>query len=147
MTKIVKDLVPVDYDIHFKYVCPDHRCGIQHWKSLREVATKNFKIVCDCGLVIKPKRVKSLTINYAEVTKSPDQTQDKIPEKTTEQAINIDLLNKATSVLIGYGFTKEESNNLLIDSYNKNPTQDIGTLIKNTLESFGVNNLHANASI
>ena len=57
---------PIEIDAHLKYKCPNDSCGYFHWLSLQEAQTKNFKIVCDCGNVFKPKRIKTLEIIFEQ---------------------------------------------------------------------------------
>ena len=67
ITKITKNQKPISLDVHLKYRCPNNNCGYEHWLSLLETQTKNFKIVCDCGTVFKPKKIKTLKIIYDEL--------------------------------------------------------------------------------
>lgn len=128
---------PIDCDVHFKYRCPNSNCSADHWKTLKEVSVKNFKIVCYCGLVIKPKRIKKISIKYY---KEPVSLSHKEQEQKTEKnTIPSDILEKCANVLIGYGFTKNESEELLVSAWLKNPTDNCAILIKNTLENIGVN--------
>lgn len=143
MIKIIKNQTPIDCDAHFKYVCPNPKCSIQHWQSLQEVRVKNYKIVCDCGYIIKPKQVKSINIEYFEEKEiKSTQSSTKIIEK-----IPSDLMDKSVKILVTYGFTKEESVLMITDAYEKNPTVECSTLVKQTLESFGANNVNANSSV
>lgn len=143
MTRIIKNQTPVDHDVYLKYICPNTKCCLQHWQSLRQVKVRNYKIVCECGVIIKPKQVKTIDIVYC-----PETTE--LPTEKPIQTINIisdELLNKSISILIGYGFTKQESEALIREAYKKNPTTECAILIKNTLESFGAKNVNANSSV
>lgn len=147
-TKIQK---AIEIDAHLRYICKNPDCGCTHWLSLKEAQTKNFKVVCDCGTVFKPKQVLKLKILYKkeQETKKPEAAQTKtnahscfvnlsaIPQQSE---LNIDILNKCVKILVGYGFTKTESEQLLRNSYRNDPTDDWTVLIKNTLASFGENN-------
>lgn len=126
-----KNLTPIDHDIHLKYICPT--CGNIHWLSWNESKTKNFKIVCNCGEVLKVRRVESFKIEYSKKPKTETNTT-----KTT--AIPTDLLKKSVKTLISYGFTESEASSMVSDSYNKNPINDLVLLIKQTLEYFGATN-------
>lgn len=123
---------PIEIDAHFKYRCPKLDCGYFHWLSLNEAQTKNFKIVCDCGTIFSPKRVKKLKILFVE---SMPASNNKIEH--IEQKIDIDLVEKCVSVLVGYGFTDIESKDLLMKSHKQNPNLGSADLIKFTLQSFG----------
>lgn len=138
-----KNQKPIDCDIHLKYRCPS--CPVEHWISLKEAKTKGYRIVCDCDTVFKVKLISKVQIVYAEtetkttaakVETEPTVTQ---PEKIVQE-IPIDLLEKCCKILVGYGFTKSESESLIKDCYSKNPSQDTALLIKDCLSSFGENN-------
>jgi len=136
MKKKIKNLKPIDTDIHLIYSCPN--CSSQHWLSLKESKTKNFKIVCDCDTIFKVKLVKEIKIIYEEIViLKPSSIVSVSPEP---QKIPIDLLSKAAKILIGYGFTKIESEDLVRSTFEKNPTEDCAILVKNSLSNFGVNN-------
>jgi hypothetical protein len=130
---IYKNQKPIDYDIHLKYRCPNNKCNYEHWLSIRETKTKNFKVVCHCETVFSPKQIKNIDIVYLDIEEIKTKTI-KEPEKDT---IPNDLLEKSTKTLINYGFTKEESEKLLVSSYIKNITDDCSTLIKKALKSIG----------
>lgn len=123
---IKKNQKPIEYDIHLQYRCP--QCYNIHWLSLLETSTKNFKVVCDCGCIFKVKRTTGFNLQYEN--KSVPK-----PEKVeTKPIISNDLLNRGIQALLPYGFTKDEGKELLTKSYANHQTNDIGTLIKNTLE-------------
>jgi hypothetical protein len=132
-----KNHEPVDLDIHLKYRCPNVKCGCDHWLSLKETKIKNFKVVCDCDTIFSPKQIKTIDIIYLETETIIDKSDIKSLE---DESIPKDLLEKSTKTLINYGFTKEESEKLLISSYIKNITDDCSTLIKKALKSIGVLN-------
>ena len=125
--KIKKNQKPTDYDIHLKYLCPD--CGYSHWISFLESSTKNYKIVCDCGCVFKVKRTQSFKVKYS--TKIQPAVKDKT---VSNKIISQDVLSKASTVLINYGFTKNEAIDLIKQSFDKNSDQDIPSLVKTALE-------------
>lgn len=129
---------PVDYDAYFKYKCTNKNCSYEHWISLKEAQTKNFKIVCDCGQIIKPKRIDKLRIKYYQEVNRKKETTN------TLDTISIDdnTLDKCCRVLINYGFTESEAKKLLKDSYAVIKSNDCSLLIKKSLESFGVNYEH-----
>ena len=139
MARIIRNQTPIDCDAHFKYVCPNPKCSIQHWQSLQQIKVKNYKIVCDCGIIIKPKQIKSIDIIYVNAEDNES--------KETSKTISLDLLDKSIKILVNYGFTKEEASSMIKDAYDKNPTTECSTLVKQTLESFGVKNVNANSSV
>lgn len=132
-----KNQKPIDYDIHLKYRCPNNKCNYEHWLSLKEAKTKDFKVVCDCETIFSPKQIEKIDITYLQ-TKLDDKKKD--DEKIKNETMPNDLLEKSTKTLINYGFTKEESEKMLISNYIKGITEDCSTLIKKALKSIGVLN-------
>ena len=118
--KIKKNQKPTKIDAHFKYKCPNPDCFYDHWISLNETQTKHYKIVCDCGQVFQPKRIKKLKILYVEL-----ETQD----------INTTIIENCATVMMDYGFTKEESVELLTINHKKYPKLEAAELIKVTLKN------------
>jgi Holliday junction resolvasome RuvABC DNA-binding subunit len=118
---------PIEYDIHLKYICK--KCGDIHWLSFKEASTKNYKIVCDCNNVFKVKRVKDFKVKYHSI----------LPKAKTQvvstNSIPIDLLDDAVKYLATLGFTNSEAKNLVNKIYNEFPTNDVGLLVKKSLES------------
>lgn len=145
----IKNQKAIEIDAHLRYICKNPDCGYTHWLSLKEAQTKNFKVVCDCGVVFKPKQVLKLKIVYKKSQKKEEAAP--VKEKPSQQCfvnlsaiakeveLDVDTLNKCVKILVGYGFTKTESEQLLRNSFRNNPTDDCTTLIKQTLESFGEN--------
>lgn len=122
---------PIEIDAYLKYRCPS--CNIDHWISLNQATTKNYKVVCDCNQVFKPKRISKINIEYA-VKQKPKLSDSDI------LTIESNLLNQCVSVLVQYGFTSGEAQSLVKETYLKNPTTDLKQLITNTLSSIGVSN-------
>lgn len=118
---------PTKYDIHLQYRCPD--CCNIHWLSFLESSTKNFKVVCDCSCVFKVKRITGFKVKYNN--KKKKQQGHKNTEKFD---IPSEVLDRAIQVLLPYGFSRDESKDLITRSYIKNPTEDILLLVKNSLE-------------
>jgi hypothetical protein len=134
ITKNLKSQKPIGTDASFKYKCPSEDCENEHWLFLRQAQVKNFKIVCDCGLVFKPKQIKNIKIIYEKHTTKRKKIDD------IDDGIPVDLLNQCAKILSGYGFDLNESKELIKQSYNSCKTNDIGSLIKNALKSFGEKN-------
>ena len=132
-----KNQKPIDYDIHLKYRCPNNKCNYEHWLSLKETKIKDFKVVCDCETIFSPKQIEKIDIVYLQ-TKLDEKKKDE--EKIKNEVIPNDLLERSTKTLINYGFTKEESEKMLISNYIKDITEDCSTLIKKALKSIGVFN-------
>jgi uncharacterized protein YbcC (UPF0753/DUF2309 family) len=136
-----KNQKPIEIDAHFKYRCPKSNCGFDHWLSLKECQTKDFKIVCDCGFVFKPKKISKIKIVYSDIKLVENKEQ---PAKIIEKPkIPVDFKNDCGKLLISYGFTKEEAISLCEKAFEKNPVNSSGLLIKyilQNLEQLNVNN-------
>ncbi len=142
---IKKNQKPIEVEASFKYVCPNPKCGFDHWISLKEAKTKGFKIVCDCNFVFSPKRIKKIKIAYYDDDKKKDKTNPPTPQVVEKiHHISDSLLSKASTVMRGFGFTKSESENLIIESYKKEPIEDYKLLVKNILSKIGENNVEHN---
>lgn len=138
MTKTQKkNQKPIEIDAHFKYKCPDHNCGYNHWLSLKEVKTKNFKVVCDCGLVFKPKQIKKINIVYVEITTNPQPENQEITQiqVVEKPKIPVDLQNNCVKLLVDYGFTEQEALDLVIKGFDKNPVSSGSLLVKYILQN------------
>lgn len=120
-TKKIKNQKPISVDVSLKYRCPNTDCNNEHWLFLLEAQTKNFKIVCECGTVFKPKRINDLKIVYEKKAKTGT------PNKKDS------LIEKAVPSLVDLGFATQEAKELLHQAYIKYPTDDLSLLIKNTL--------------
>lgn len=139
-----KILKPIEIDAHLKYRCPNSKCGYEHWINLIESQTKNFKIVCYCGDILRPKQVKNIKVKYVLKPKpittnivKQEQELVKEPEPEVENPISERLLLICSKTLTDYGFTKKEAFDLLKQSYIQNPTEQPLELINNTLLLIG----------
>lgn len=119
--KLSKNQKPIDTDIHLKYRCK--KCTQDHWLSLKEASTKNFKVVCDCGKVFGVRLVTGFKLRYAQ---KPVKKLNNIP---------VDLLDRSVKLLVGYGFTIQEATESITKSYMENPNDDFASLVKQTLAS------------
>ena len=128
-----KNQKPIEYDIHLKYICK--KCGQPHWLSFKEASTKNYKIVCDCDHIFKVKRVTGFKLKYDSVKINNSIVKETKPVTKTENIIPKDLLDTVVNSLVSLGFTVKEAKSLVIKSYSDFPTNDIGLLVKQTLES------------
>jgi hypothetical protein len=130
-------LKPTKIEAHLQYICPNQDCGFDHWLTLRETQTRNFKIVCECGTVFRPKRVKDLDIVFAKKTnKAKTVSRPSKPSSQTQKiTIPIDILNRSAIVLVGYGFTDNEARQMIQDCFDKTQSVDVSFLVKNSLES------------
>ena len=132
-TLIQKRQKPIDYDVHLKYRCSS--CERDHWLSLAEAKTKNFKIVCECGLAIKPKLINQIKLIYHSSHKSKLTTIK--TEQKVEENVPVDLLNKCTKILGDYGFEPSEAKKMVTKCFVEQPTSNCLELIKHVLTYFG----------
>jgi len=135
-----KNLKPIDVDVHLKYRCPDKKCNYDHWISLKEAQTKNFKMVCDCGNIFKPKQIVKLNICYITDNKVTPTLSPK-PLVAT-QTIPSSLQNQCVKILCGYGFTSQESLSMTTKAFEKHPVTHAGLLIKYILQNLGELNVN-----
>lgn len=133
MKTIQKNQKPIDYDISYKYICPNIKCNASHWLFLREAQTKGFKVVCECGTIFEVKKISKVKTIFA---KSKDQiTSD---SKTTN--IPLDIQTKCVKLLVGYGFSNSEAMSMTISAFENNPTDNVGVLIKYILQNLEIQN-------
>jgi hypothetical protein len=142
-----KNLKPIDIDASLKYRCPETDCGRDHWLSLKETQTKNFKVVCYCGNIFKPQRIKNIKIFYVQKQENKQQlsmddiknvdpqSENKIQSLTP--TISDRLISLCSKTFMDYGFTKKEAEELLRQSYILYPTENALELINYTLKMIG----------
>jgi Holliday junction resolvasome RuvABC DNA-binding subunit len=131
-----KNLKPIEFEASFKYKCPNNDCGYHHWLYLKEVQTKNFKVVCECGTVFKPKRIKNLTIEY-DIEDSSKKAVD-----TADTSAKIDgssqVLSRAINMMISLGYSKKESTEYVGMAFSEYVgTEDASLLVKKAITKIG----------
>jgi hypothetical protein len=136
---INKNQKPTDVEVHIKYICPNKKCKFDHWISLKEAQTKNFKIVCDCSIVFSPKPIQKITIKYKRFKKKSIIPQD--PAPITEYVIPEDLLSKSSKIMQTFGFKKPEADQMITEFFKNNPIYDFKQLVQNTLAFNGEKNV------
>lgn len=140
--KKYKNLKPTEYNITYKYTCPE--CQGEHWISELQASVNGFVIVCECETALRIKTIKSITKNYVRTKSKPTSTNNQKSEKQEARQIidNMpkDLLNKAAGVFVGYGYTEKEAKELLVKAYIEFGITDCWELVKKTLETIGKNN-------
>lgn len=130
-----KNQKPIDIDGHLLYRCPNIKCKYDHWLSIKEAQTKNYKVVCDCGQIFKPKTIKKLKIVYEKISEQKPEQSDK-KEPIVESIVLPDSLkNSCSKLLMSYGFTEPESNDLIEKAYNKTRINNPSALIKYILQN------------
>lgn len=127
---------PININCQLEYSCPNNNCYYTHWLTLQESQTKNFKIVCTCGTVFKPKQISKIDILYEKTQQIPHS------QSAPEPQLNKNLLNEASCILQQYGFTRLESDSLLLEiiKNNQNITNTL-ELVKLALQSLEIKNV------
>jgi hypothetical protein len=133
----IKNLRPTDYDITFRYVCPN--CSNDHWVRLKQVQYEKFVIVCDCDTILKIKPIESIKLKFKRKPKTKKQ-EDK-------EEIQPDLLNRCCVALTSYGFSKKESESLVKECYAESKSKDCINLVKLSLSKFGEKNGKCDSSV
>ena len=111
-----------------------------HWVFLREVRVKNFKIICGCGKIIRPKRIKDIEILYYQ-KKTNSQQKTQTPCETIScppvPRLPVDILDQCVKILESYGYSKAVSKDMILKSFNQTLDKDIKKLIAHSLKTFG----------
>lgn len=125
---------PVEYDVHLKYICPE--CHSEHWLSLLEASTANFKVVCHCGTIFKVKRILGMKLRYAKSKISkPEKPEQPIKQKTGVDIKNNNIAKQAVDIIQNYGFTRQEAIDLVVKCYDTDRVYSVSDLVKETLQS------------
>ena len=136
--KKIKTQKPISHDISFEYKC--NKCSMTHWVFLREVRVKNFKIICGCGKIIRPKRIKDIEILYYQ-KKTNSQQKTQTPCETIScppvPRLPVDILDQCVKILESYGYSKAASKDMILKSFNQTLDKDIKKLIAHSLKTFG----------
>ena len=132
-TKKIKNQKPIKVDVSFRYVCPNSDCGFDHWLFLREVQTKNFKVVCDCGTVFKPKRIKNIRIVYAK----SESVKTDIDKSNKSDTFDANIVSSAIKTMIQLGFSKQESLEAISSIDSKETFDDHILLAKTAISKLG----------
>lgn len=134
---------PIKQEVSLLYVCTNQNCRNQHWLFLHEAQTKNFKVVCECGEVFKPKLITNVEIHYCLSEKKKSKKKfviPKVPKAPIEQVhgVPVDIMESCVKLLCGYGFTSIESINLVGKAYAKVEDKTPINIIKTVLNSLEI---------
>ena len=133
MKQKMKSQKPIKVDASFRYACTNNSCNLDHWLFLREVQTKNFKVVCDCGTVFKPKRIKNIRIVYAK----SESVKTNIDKSNKSDTYDSHIVRRAIKTMIQLGFTKQESLEAIGSIDNKDAFNDHILLAKTAISKLG----------
>jgi predicted RNA-binding Zn-ribbon protein involved in translation (DUF1610 family) len=142
--KKISNLKPIDYEISFKYKCPN--CGDNHFVSSLQASVPGFILVCECQTILEIKTISKIKIKYMGESENKNTTDKSLVDEPVceshdnDYQIPPDLLEKCISVFSGYGYTKNEAGQLLTRAYKEFKIDDCWALIKKTLETIGVKN-------
>jgi Holliday junction resolvasome RuvABC DNA-binding subunit len=130
-----KSQKPIDIDVSLKYICPNDNCKFDHWLFLREAKSKNFKVVCECGTIFKPKRIKIIEVVYAKA-----ESVEK-PVDSEEESGKIDTLPqcviRAIKMMVSLGYSKKEAQTHIMSVYNAEKIEDHAVLVKKAISLIG----------
>lgn len=131
----LKNQKPIDIDVSLKYICPNANCKFHHWLFLREAQTKNFKIVCDCGTIFKPKRIQNIEIVYAikESVKKPVDESD----SSAKIDQSPEYVRRAINIMVSLGYSKEDAQSQVLEIFTKEKIEDPGVLVKKAILNIG----------
>lgn len=126
---------PIEIDVSLRYKCINNNCNFDHWIFLREAKTKNFKIVCECGEIFRPKRIKTIEVVYATV-KSVKKSMD-FTEYSDTVGIVPECAVRAIKMMISLGYSEKDSQKHVMIVYNSEQIADAGTLVKKAISNIG----------
>ncbi len=126
---------PIEVDVSLKYKCPNNDCGFDHWLFIRQAKTKNFKIVCECGTVFKPKRIKTIEVVYA-TTESVKKNIDSIDNCDIVGGVPKCII-RAIKIMISLGYDEKDAKENVMIIYNNEKISDAGTLVKKAISNIG----------
>lgn len=130
-----KNQKPIDIDVSLKYTCPNSDCKFDHWLFLREAQTKNFKVVCECGTIFKPKRIQNIEIVYTH-KESVEKPVDK-PKASGKIGEYPEFISRAINMMISLGYSKKDAQDNIILIYETEKIIDPATLVKKAISHLG----------
>ena len=117
--------LPVEVDMHFKYVCK--KCSDNYWINKKEAYTHGFKIVCYCGNIINTQPLTDIKVTYKKSNlKIVKAKQQPIPAPGPAPVL------EAYRLLRNLGHSTKSLNNDLMALY-KAGFQTKGELVKQFL--------------
>lgn len=152
--KKINNLEPAETDCYYKYICPS--CGCSHWISHKEACTHDFKIVCDCDIILSPKKILDINLQY-DIPKDKTKKRKKKNKKkkdffeefgTLGQSIDIEQEEKFTAEekrnieiacesLVNYGYDEKESIAMIERAFEICEDKDAVNLVKVSLTRIG----------
>lgn len=142
-----KNQKPIEIDAQFRYICTNPDCRFDYWLTLKQCQTKNFKIVCDCGNIFKPKQILKVNIVYkksaTKILVQNDSHKESVHQpmaifeesENEQESIPEYLKTTSISILCKYGFTESESENLVTKGFQKNPINNVAIFVKYIIEN------------
>lgn len=130
-----KNQKPIEIDVSFKYNCPNKICEITHWLFLRQAQTQNFKVVCECGTVFKPKQVKTVQIVYTS-SESVKKVFDSSKSCDTVETVS-ECVRRATNIMVSLGYQKDKILESLKKVQQSEKIDDYKILVKKAISKLG----------
>ena len=94
---------------------------------------KNYKIVCECNNIIIPTRICTIDIRYLDPHIDDNKTHSSLDNEPP-----LDIMNSCCKILESYGYSEEESKNMISKSFQKTNIKTIKNIIEYALKNFGV---------
>jgi hypothetical protein len=143
MKQKIQSQKPIKQEVSLLYICTNQNCRNQHWLFLHETQTKNFKVVCECGEIFKPKLISSIEIHYDTSKKKKSKQKFHIPKVPIKpikqiQGVPVDIMESCVKLLCGYGFTSVESMDLIGKAYSQTEDKTAIGIIKTVLNSLEI---------
>jgi len=127
---------PKDISANLIYSCPN--CNNDHWVSVKAAQVVGYMVVCECGQIFKTKPVKNIKIVYKQKRKK--EATNTVPQQeinNENNQISSHMLGMCIDVLSGYGYTKSESEDIILKTFAKHPIEDISQFIKLCFQTIG----------
>lgn len=134
-TTKLKNQKPIEVDASFKYKCPSESCGNEHWLFLRQAKVKNFKIVCECGTIFKPKQIKNIEVVYSIKESLEKRVDEPVFSDTIDEPP--EYVSRAINIMVSLGYSKKDAQIHIIQVYKKDKIEDPGLLVKKAVSQIG----------
>ena len=141
---MILNVKPKGYDISYEYICPN--CGLNHWLTNTEAKTNKFKIACECNCIIIPAKIIGIKLKYKKYSSkqkvapsSPPVDPTKTDHEESIEPLKNNILKIVSDSLQDYGFEKTEAEELIRKAYAETKIDDPVQLLKQVLQSLGVN--------
>jgi Holliday junction resolvasome RuvABC DNA-binding subunit len=105
-----------------------------HIKETIDLLSKNFKVVCECGVVFKTKRIKILKTVYDKTKKIKNPMDERKSCDTVDES---PVVSRAINMMTNLGYTSKESSQYVSEAYLQSKTEDASFLVKKAISKIG----------